>query len=160
MITLLMQASPHPHQMFSLLVSIIHSSKAVLSNLIFADDVVITTDWNSNDLSDIIQILNEFYKASGLKINISKSNIGVGVSMEDLDVMASSTGYTTAIHGEDADIVNNTYSSQGIWANIVISSNVLHEKGYGFGNLGGGRETRGGGDGLEGPGGQLSIVDT
>ncbi|GJU78143.1 hypothetical protein Tco_1275213 [Tanacetum coccineum] len=95
MITLLMQASPHPHQMLSLLVSIIHSSKAVLSNLIFADDVVIITDWNINDLSDIIQILNEFYKASGLKINISKSNIGVGVSMEDLDVMASSTGYTT-----------------------------------------------------------------
>ncbi|GKB82150.1 hypothetical protein Tco_0949045, partial [Tanacetum coccineum] len=90
MITLLMQASPHPHQMLSLLVSIIHSSKAVLSNLFFADDVVITTDWNSNDLSNIIQILNEFYKASGLKINISKSNIGVGVSMEDLDVMASS----------------------------------------------------------------------
>ncbi|GJS85274.1 hypothetical protein Tco_0751815 [Tanacetum coccineum] len=32
--------------------------------------------------------------------------------------------------------------------------------GGGFGNMRGGRETRGGGDGLEGPGGQLSIVDT
>ncbi|GKA86376.1 hypothetical protein Tco_0808087 [Tanacetum coccineum] len=29
-----------------------------------------------------------------------------------------------------------------------------------FGNPGGGRETRGGGDGLEGPGGQLSMVWT
>ncbi|GJX53244.1 RNA-directed DNA polymerase, eukaryota, reverse transcriptase zinc-binding domain protein [Tanacetum coccineum] len=64
-----------------------------LSHLFYADDVVITTDWNSNDLSNIIQILNDFYKASGLKINISKSNIyGVGVSMEDLVIMARSIG--------------------------------------------------------------------
>lgn len=32
MITLLMQASPHPHQKLSLLVSILHSSKAILYN--------------------------------------------------------------------------------------------------------------------------------
>ncbi|GKD75526.1 hypothetical protein Tco_1333808, partial [Tanacetum coccineum] len=30
--------------------------------------------------------------------------------------------------------------------------------GGGFGKLGGGRETRGGGDGLDGPGGQLPIA--
>ncbi|GKD00404.1 hypothetical protein Tco_1170678 [Tanacetum coccineum] len=34
-----------------------------------------------------------------------------------------------AIHGKDAGIANKRYSSQGTWANIVILSNVLHEKG-------------------------------
>ncbi|GJU21842.1 hypothetical protein Tco_1155184 [Tanacetum coccineum] len=33
-----------------------------------------------------------------------------------------------AIHGKDACIANKRYSSQGTWANVVISSNVLHEK--------------------------------
>ena len=51
-----------------------------LSHLFYADDVIIISEWNQNDMDNIIRILNVFYLASGLKININKSNLyGVGV---------------------------------------------------------------------------------
>ncbi|GKA86254.1 RNA-directed DNA polymerase, eukaryota, reverse transcriptase zinc-binding domain protein [Tanacetum coccineum] len=44
-------------------------------------------------MDNIIRILNVFYLASGLKINISKSNLyGVGVSSDDIESMAAGTG--------------------------------------------------------------------
>ncbi|GJX30506.1 putative RNA-directed DNA polymerase, eukaryota, reverse transcriptase zinc-binding domain protein [Tanacetum coccineum] len=64
-----------------------------LSHFFFADDVMIVSDWDSLDLKQITKSLNSFYCASGLKINISKSNLyGIGVSEEDLHSMARVTG--------------------------------------------------------------------
>ncbi|GKD91058.1 RNA-directed DNA polymerase, eukaryota, reverse transcriptase zinc-binding domain protein [Tanacetum coccineum] len=48
----------------------IGSSDITLSHLFYADDVIITIDWNSGDLDNIIRVLHVFYLASGLKINI------------------------------------------------------------------------------------------
>ncbi|GJY80071.1 putative RNA-directed DNA polymerase, eukaryota, reverse transcriptase zinc-binding domain protein [Tanacetum coccineum] len=49
------------------------------------DDVIILSEWNQSDMENIIRILNVFYLASGLKINISKSNLnGVGVSSDEV----------------------------------------------------------------------------
>ncbi|GKA29337.1 putative RNA-directed DNA polymerase, eukaryota, reverse transcriptase zinc-binding domain protein [Tanacetum coccineum] len=71
----------------------IGSSDIILSHLFYADDVVITTEWNARDLDNIIRVLHVFYLASGLKINIHKSNIyGIGVSNEEVSIMATSTG--------------------------------------------------------------------
>ncbi|GKE30029.1 hypothetical protein Tco_1445413, partial [Tanacetum coccineum] len=59
----------------------------------YADDVVITSEWNSGDLDNIIRVLHAFHLASCLKINIHKSNIyGIGVSNDELSLMASRTG--------------------------------------------------------------------
>ncbi|GJX64001.1 hypothetical protein Tco_0298344 [Tanacetum coccineum] len=45
----------------------------------FTGDVIITTNWNDRDMDNIIHVLHVFYLASGLKINIHKSNIyGIG----------------------------------------------------------------------------------
>ncbi|GKC14972.1 putative RNA-directed DNA polymerase, eukaryota, reverse transcriptase zinc-binding domain protein, partial [Tanacetum coccineum] len=64
-----------------------------VSYFFFADDVVILTDQNTNDMENIVRTLNSFYMASGLKINIAKSNVyGVGVSQENLEAMATLTG--------------------------------------------------------------------
>ncbi|GJV50288.1 putative RNA-directed DNA polymerase, eukaryota, reverse transcriptase zinc-binding domain protein [Tanacetum coccineum] len=71
----------------------ISSSDIILSHLFYVDDVIITTDWNSNDLDNIIRVFHVFYLASGLKINIHKSNIyGVGVSNEDVSSIARASG--------------------------------------------------------------------
>ncbi|GKA50964.1 putative RNA-directed DNA polymerase, eukaryota, reverse transcriptase zinc-binding domain protein [Tanacetum coccineum] len=71
----------------------IGSSKIRLSHLFYADDVIILSEWNQCDMDNIIRILNVFYLASGLKINISKSNLyGVGVSSDDIESMAAGTG--------------------------------------------------------------------
>ncbi|GKF40198.1 putative RNA-directed DNA polymerase, eukaryota, reverse transcriptase zinc-binding domain protein [Tanacetum coccineum] len=53
----------------------IKNSTINVSHLFYADDVIITTDWNANDMDNIISVLHVFYLASGLKINIHKSNI-------------------------------------------------------------------------------------
>ncbi|GJR00181.1 hypothetical protein Tco_0523165 [Tanacetum coccineum] len=50
-------------------------------------------DWNACDLENIICVLHVFYLASGLRINIRKSNIyGNGVSADDGSNMARSSG--------------------------------------------------------------------
>nr|GEZ85694.1 RNA-directed DNA polymerase, eukaryota [Tanacetum cinerariifolium] len=75
----------------------IGSSNITLSHLFFADDVVITTEWSSHDIDNIIRVLHVFYLASGLKINIRKSNIyGIGVSPKDVHLMASNMGCVAA----------------------------------------------------------------
>ncbi|GKA16305.1 hypothetical protein Tco_0696052, partial [Tanacetum coccineum] len=71
----------------------INNSSINISHLFFADDVIITTGWNARDLENIIRVLHVFYLASGLKINIHKSNIyGIGVNEDEVYNMASNTG--------------------------------------------------------------------
>ncbi|GKC67690.1 RNA-directed DNA polymerase, eukaryota, reverse transcriptase zinc-binding domain protein, partial [Tanacetum coccineum] len=56
-------------------------------------DVIITTGWNARDLENIIRVLYVFYLASGLKINIYKSNIySIGVNEDEVYNMASNEG--------------------------------------------------------------------
>ncbi|GJZ02370.1 putative RNA-directed DNA polymerase, eukaryota, reverse transcriptase zinc-binding domain protein [Tanacetum coccineum] len=69
------------------------SSDIPLSYLFYADDVIIIFDRNQNDIDNIIRILNVFYIASDLNININKSNLyGVGISSSDIDRMTPGTG--------------------------------------------------------------------
>ncbi|GJV04020.1 RNA-directed DNA polymerase, eukaryota, reverse transcriptase zinc-binding domain protein [Tanacetum coccineum] len=50
-------------------------------------------DWNAKDMDNIIRVLHVFYLASGLKINIHKSNIyGIGVNKDEVLSMASNAG--------------------------------------------------------------------
>nr|GEW25126.1 RNA-directed DNA polymerase, eukaryota, reverse transcriptase zinc-binding domain protein [Tanacetum cinerariifolium] len=56
-----------------------------LSCLFYTYDVIILSVWNLNAMENIIQILNIFYIASRLKINIHKSNVyGVKVSSNEV----------------------------------------------------------------------------
>ncbi|GJW74858.1 RNA-directed DNA polymerase, eukaryota, reverse transcriptase zinc-binding domain protein [Tanacetum coccineum] len=71
----------------------INNSTINVSHLFYADDVIITTDWNARDMDNIIRVLHVFYLASGLKINIHKSNIyGIGVNKDEVFSMASNAG--------------------------------------------------------------------
>ncbi|GJR93556.1 putative RNA-directed DNA polymerase, eukaryota, reverse transcriptase zinc-binding domain protein, partial [Tanacetum coccineum] len=51
------------------------SPEVTVSHQFYADDVIITTEWNVNDLDNIIRVLQVFYLASGIKSNIQKSNV-------------------------------------------------------------------------------------
>ncbi|GJZ19391.1 RNA-directed DNA polymerase, eukaryota, reverse transcriptase zinc-binding domain protein [Tanacetum coccineum] len=71
----------------------IKNSTINVSHLFYGDDVIITTDWNAKDMDNIIRVLHVFYLASGLKINIHKSNIyGIGVNKDEVLSMASNAG--------------------------------------------------------------------
>ncbi|GJV17166.1 putative RNA-directed DNA polymerase, eukaryota, reverse transcriptase zinc-binding domain protein [Tanacetum coccineum] len=64
-----------------------------VSHLFYADDVVLVTEWNRVQMDNILRVLNVFYLASGLRININKSNVyGIGVSNEEVEDMAWLTG--------------------------------------------------------------------
>ncbi|GJZ27081.1 RNA-directed DNA polymerase, eukaryota, reverse transcriptase zinc-binding domain protein [Tanacetum coccineum] len=66
-----------------------------LSHFFYADDVILVTEWNQADMDNIIRLFNVFYLASGIRINIHKSNIyGIGVSNNDIEEMARVTGCT------------------------------------------------------------------
>nr|GEY52461.1 RNA-directed DNA polymerase, eukaryota [Tanacetum cinerariifolium] len=57
----------------------IQGSKAI-SHLFYADDAVFIEEWSDSNLDNIVKILKCFFLASGLKINIQKSQVlGVGV---------------------------------------------------------------------------------
>ncbi|GKE42501.1 putative RNA-directed DNA polymerase, eukaryota, reverse transcriptase zinc-binding domain protein [Tanacetum coccineum] len=72
------------------------SPEVTISHLFYVDDMIITTEWNANDLDNIIHVLQVFYLASGLKINIKKSNVyGIGVLDVDVSSMSSNSGYAS-----------------------------------------------------------------
>ncbi|GJQ98238.1 putative RNA-directed DNA polymerase, eukaryota, reverse transcriptase zinc-binding domain protein [Tanacetum coccineum] len=88
-----------------------------LSHLFFADDVIITTDWNVHDLDNVIHIFQVFFLASGLKINIHKSSIyGIGVASDDIQIMAANTGCS-------ADTLPLTYLGLPIGSNMSLIVN-------------------------------------
>nr|GEV68624.1 hypothetical protein [Tanacetum cinerariifolium] len=54
-----------------------------ISHLFYADDAVFIGEWSDDNLVNLIRILNCFHLASGLKINVQKSQVlGVGVSRD------------------------------------------------------------------------------
>ncbi|GJZ08035.1 RNA-directed DNA polymerase, eukaryota, reverse transcriptase zinc-binding domain protein [Tanacetum coccineum] len=64
-----------------------------LSHLFYADDVIILSEKNQNDMDNIIRVLNVFYLESSLKVNINKSNLyGVGVPSSKVSCMAVGIG--------------------------------------------------------------------
>ncbi|XP_071727699.1 uncharacterized protein [Rutidosis leptorrhynchoides] len=56
-----------------------------LSHFLYADDVIIFSEWDRRDLHRILTILEIFYLVSGLKINVTKSQI-IGIDVDDSEV--------------------------------------------------------------------------
>ncbi|GJS40008.1 RNA-directed DNA polymerase, eukaryota, partial [Tanacetum coccineum] len=64
-----------------------------ISHLFYADDAVFLGEWSEENLVNLVRIIDCFYLASGLKINLHKSKIlGVGVPKEIVDQGASLIG--------------------------------------------------------------------
>nr|GEY50379.1 hypothetical protein [Tanacetum cinerariifolium] len=87
------------------------------SFVISKDVVMIISDWNRQDVDNIIRILHVFYLASGLKLNISKSHVyGLGVSSIDIDNMACDMGCTSGN-------ISFSYLGLSIGSNINLLAN-------------------------------------
>ncbi|GKE12187.1 RNA-directed DNA polymerase, eukaryota, reverse transcriptase zinc-binding domain protein, partial [Tanacetum coccineum] len=64
-----------------------------ISHLFYADDVMFIGEWSDVNLKGIINILQCFFLASGLRININKSQVlGVGVPSDIVKQAAASIG--------------------------------------------------------------------
>ncbi|GKD68647.1 RNA-directed DNA polymerase, eukaryota, partial [Tanacetum coccineum] len=67
----------------------------MLSYLFYADDVVFITEWSDCNIKTIVHVLKCFFLASGLKINLHKSNMGISVSPQDVTNAANVVGCMT-----------------------------------------------------------------
>ncbi|GKA19920.1 RNA-directed DNA polymerase, eukaryota [Tanacetum coccineum] len=64
-----------------------------LSHMFYADDVVFVGQWCASNITTLIHVLDCFHKASGLRINMSKSKImGVHVDSERVNTAAMKLG--------------------------------------------------------------------
>ncbi|GKD64091.1 RNA-directed DNA polymerase, eukaryota, reverse transcriptase zinc-binding domain protein [Tanacetum coccineum] len=69
------------------------NNSLLISHLFYADDAVFVVEWNISNIKTIVNVLNCFFMASGLKINLHKSKLlGVGVSKAETDLAASIVG--------------------------------------------------------------------
>ncbi|GJT05505.1 hypothetical protein Tco_0839967 [Tanacetum coccineum] len=69
------------------------SSSLSISHLFYADDAVFMRQWCDGNISTLIHVLECFYRASGLRINMSKSKIlGVNVDSDKVKGDASKLG--------------------------------------------------------------------
>ncbi|GJY57007.1 putative RNA-directed DNA polymerase, eukaryota, reverse transcriptase zinc-binding domain protein [Tanacetum coccineum] len=59
----------------------------------FMDDALLIGEWTRVNITNMVSILQCFYRVSGLKINFHKSNLlGVGVSFDEVGRLAAITG--------------------------------------------------------------------
>nr|GFB47657.1 RNA-directed DNA polymerase, eukaryota, reverse transcriptase zinc-binding domain protein [Tanacetum cinerariifolium] len=58
------------------------SSSLHPSHLFYADDVIFMGQWSVSNINTLVQALDCFYKASGLRMNLQKSKL-MGISVED-----------------------------------------------------------------------------
>ncbi|GJY72591.1 RNA-directed DNA polymerase, eukaryota, partial [Tanacetum coccineum] len=67
-----------------------------ISHLFYADDAVFVGEWNIYNIKTIVNVLNCFFMASGLKINLHKSKLsGIGISKVEIDGATSIVGCST-----------------------------------------------------------------
>ncbi|XP_071712786.1 uncharacterized protein [Rutidosis leptorrhynchoides] len=64
-----------------------------ISHSLYADDVIVNSEWDYEEMSNIMRVFQIFHTMSGLKINVNKSNFyRTGVSFDEQNVMAGRTG--------------------------------------------------------------------
>ncbi|GJV18249.1 putative RNA-directed DNA polymerase, eukaryota, reverse transcriptase zinc-binding domain protein [Tanacetum coccineum] len=92
----------------------IHLSESVsISHLFYADDAMFIGEWSEGNLTNILNILKCFYLASGLQINIHKSQVlGVGVPHFVVEQAASIIG---------CSVMNNQFTYLGVKVGEVMS---------------------------------------
>ncbi|GJY38388.1 RNA-directed DNA polymerase, eukaryota, reverse transcriptase zinc-binding domain protein [Tanacetum coccineum] len=67
-----------------------------LSHLFYADDVIFMGQWNESNLDTIVQVLECFHRASGLRLNMSKSKLmGIYVDADKVAQAARKIGCVT-----------------------------------------------------------------
>ncbi|GJS69816.1 RNA-directed DNA polymerase, eukaryota [Tanacetum coccineum] len=93
-----------------------------LSHLFYADDVVFVGEWSDSNINNIIHVLQCFFLALGLKINIHKSKLmGIGVSSIEVDNAAKKVGcatFTTPFHYLSVK-VGGSMSRKSSWTEVI-----------------------------------------
>nr|GEW03339.1 RNA-directed DNA polymerase, eukaryota, reverse transcriptase zinc-binding domain protein [Tanacetum cinerariifolium] len=72
------------------------SSSLHLSHIVYADDAIFVGQWNESNIETIVHVLECFHRASGFRINMSKSKLmGISVDVDKVDQAARKIGCVT-----------------------------------------------------------------
>nr|GEU97761.1 RNA-directed DNA polymerase, eukaryota, reverse transcriptase zinc-binding domain protein [Tanacetum cinerariifolium] len=70
------------------------STSLQLSHMFYVDDAVFVGQWSDVDVDTIVHVLECFFRASGLRINMSKSKLmGISVEEDKVEQVASKIGF-------------------------------------------------------------------
>lgn len=76
-----------------LFTSLSFDSSVQIFHLFYADDAILIGEWKYSNISNIVSILQCFFMASGLNINVQKSHmLGVCVPFHEVELVADSVG--------------------------------------------------------------------
>ncbi|GKC49625.1 RNA-directed DNA polymerase, eukaryota, partial [Tanacetum coccineum] len=86
-----------------------------LSHLFYANDAIFMGHWSDSNIDTIVQVLECFYRALGLRINMNKSKlIGISVANVIVDQAAAKIGCATL---EALSLIKSSHPS--IWLDII-----------------------------------------
>nr|GEY05482.1 cytochrome P450 716B1-like [Tanacetum cinerariifolium] len=72
---------------------IMFNSSMLLSHMFYMDDAIFMGQWSNRNIDTLIYMLKCFQRASGLSINLSKSNLmGIAVSVEKVEEVTKNIG--------------------------------------------------------------------
>ena len=100
----------------------VRTTRLRISHLLYADDVIFMGEWSFQNAVNLIGLLRCFYVISGLKINVSRSNIyGIGVEEVACRGMAAvlGCGMATIPFKYLAVLVGCDKSKIGNWKDVV-----------------------------------------
>nr|GEX74164.1 putative RNA-directed DNA polymerase, eukaryota, reverse transcriptase zinc-binding domain protein [Tanacetum cinerariifolium] len=72
------------------------NNSLTLLHVVYTDDAIFVGKWDINNIKTIVNVLNCFFLASGLKINLHKSKLTrIGVNKDDVDSTTTLVGCST-----------------------------------------------------------------
>nr|GEZ33070.1 hypothetical protein [Tanacetum cinerariifolium] len=104
-------------------------SSSQISHLFYADNAIFMGQWSQCNIDTIIRVLDVFYRASGLRINMNKSNLmGISVDSNKVKHAAAKIGASkygiysyTFFNGVD---VNSKKPSWVRWKSVLVAKDV------------------------------------
>nr|GEX77070.1 RNA-directed DNA polymerase, eukaryota [Tanacetum cinerariifolium] len=98
------------------------NDSTVISHLFYVDDAIFMGEWSDSNMANMVKILRCFFLASGLKINIQKSQIlGVGVHRNHVSQAALHIGCTVmqTPFWHPGVMVGDCMARKSAWSDIV-----------------------------------------
>ncbi|GJZ04783.1 RNA-directed DNA polymerase, eukaryota, reverse transcriptase zinc-binding domain protein [Tanacetum coccineum] len=113
-------------------------SSTQLAHMFYADDAIFVGQWSEMNMNTIVHDLDCFYRASGLRINMSKSKI-IGIVVDEMSNKiwrfithkpSLRARVIKAIHGNDGNIGKSLKCGHmSIWRDIVQEMETLKAQG-------------------------------
>ncbi|GKD15206.1 RNA-directed DNA polymerase, eukaryota, reverse transcriptase zinc-binding domain protein [Tanacetum coccineum] len=95
-------------------------SSTQLSHMFYADDAIFVGQWSEMNMNTIVHVLDCFYRASGLRINMSKSKI-IGIAVDEHKVEQAAEKIRCSILKAPFFYLGSKKSIWVKWKNVLAS---------------------------------------